>query len=85
MCGSNSDSSLPRIGLMSVGGRQAALMLAHFDGKQSRVSAASQSHYLCLQITGGEAAPDGSGFVCGTDPLSMLPLFLNVGNKEPTK
>ena len=35
-----------------------------------------QSHHHCLQITGGEAAPAGSGFLWWHCPLGMFPLFL---------
>ena len=73
--GSSPDSSLPP--LIAVGGGlvcelvgKADMLSAHFNGKQSRdpVSAihlpsVSQCHYLCLQVTGGEAAPAGSGFL----------------------
>ena len=71
--GSSSDSSLPPI--IGAGGcldsesvGKADMLSAHFDRKQSSRSAihfpsVPQSHYLCLQVTGGEAAPAGSGFL----------------------
>ena len=70
--GSSSDSSLPP--LIGAGGGQvcesvgkADLLSAHFDGKQSRDSvdlpSISRSHYVCLQVRGGDAAPAGSGFL----------------------
>ena len=56
------------------------MLSAHFDGKQSWDSvdlpSVSQSHYLCLQVTGGEAAPDVLDSCGGTDPLGMFPVFL---------
>ena len=72
---SSSDSSLlPLIGAggglvcESVG--KADMLSAHFNGKQSRdpVDLPSTchpypSHYLYLQVTGGEAAPAGSGLL----------------------
>ena len=48
------------------------MLSAHFDGKQSRdlVDLPSTCHpspsltyYVCLQVTGGEAAPAGSRFL----------------------
>ena len=39
----------------------------------------SQSHYLCLQVTGGEAGPAGGeagGEAGPAFPLGMFPLFL---------
>ena len=74
--GSGSDSSLPP--LIGAGGGpvresvgNADMLSAHFDGKQSQGSSRSaiylpsvpQSHYLCLQVTGGEAAAAGYGFL----------------------
>ena len=69
--GSGSDSFLPP--LMGVGGGlvcesvgKADMLSAHFDGKQSRDpvdQSIPQSHYLCLQVTGGEAANARSGFL----------------------
>ena len=70
--GSSSDSSLPPLigacgGLVCEPVEKAHMLLAHFDGKQSRdivdLPSISQSHYLCLQVTGGEAAPVGSRFL----------------------
>ena len=69
------------------GGRGLAEMLsemlsAHFDGKPSRdlciaihLPSVSQPHYICLQVTGGEAAPVGSGFLWWP-MFPMFPLFL---------
>ena len=74
--GSSSNSSLPPLigasaGLVCESVKKADLLSAHLDGKQSRdpvdlpstCHPSSQSHYLCLQVTGGEAAPAGSRFL----------------------
>ena len=75
--GSSSESSLSHLigaggGLVSESVGKADMLSALFDGKQSRNSvdlpsmhlpSVPQSNYLCLQITGGEAAPAGSGFL----------------------
>ena len=73
--GSSSDSSLPPLigaggGLVCESVGKADLLSAHFDGKVQGSSrsaihwpSVSQSHYLCLQVTGGEAAPAGSRFL----------------------
>ena len=46
---------------------KADMLSAHFDGKQFRdpvdLPSVPLSHYLCLQVTGDEAAPAGSGFL----------------------
>ena len=76
MFGSSSDSSLPPLigaggGLVCESVVKAEMLSAHFDGKQSRDLVGSaihlpyvpHSHYLFNQVTGGEAAPAGSGFL----------------------
>ena len=69
---SGSNSSLPPLigaggGLVCESVWKANMLSAHFDGKQSRdpvdLPSVPQSHYLCLQVTGGEAAPAESGFL----------------------
>ena len=70
--GSSSDSSLPPLigaggGLVCESAGKTEMLSAHFDGKQSRdpvdLPSVPQSHYLCLQVTGCEAASAGSGFL----------------------
>ena len=69
--GSGSDSSLPPLmwaggGLVCESVGKADMLSAHFDGEQSRDpvdQSIPQSHYLCLQVTGGEAAPAVTGFL----------------------
>ena len=70
--GSSLDSSLPPLigaggGLVCESVGKVDLLSAHFDGKQSRdpvdLQSVPQSHFLCLQVTGGEAAPAGSRFL----------------------
>ena len=73
--GSSSDSSLPLLigasgGLVCESVGKAEMLYAYFDGKQSRnpvyvpsTCHSSPSVCLCLQVTGGEAAPAGSGFL----------------------
>ena len=74
---SSSDSPFPSLigagsGLVCESVGKANMQSAHFDGKQSRdpssrsaihLPSVSQSHYLCLQVMGGEADPAGSRFL----------------------
>ena len=69
---SGSDSSLTPLvgaggGLVCESVGKADMLSTHFDGQGSSRSAiylpsVPKSHYLCLQVTGGEAAPAASGF-----------------------
>ena len=76
MFGSSSDSSLPPLiggggGLVCESVGKAELLSSHFDCKQSSgpidlpstLSSASKSHFLCLQVMGGEAASARSGLL----------------------
>ena len=67
-------------GLVCESARKADMLSAHFDGKQSRdpvdLPPVSQSHYLCLQVTGVEAAPAGSGFLWLHRPIGYVYSFL---------
>ena len=76
--GSSSDSSLPP--LIGAGG---GLGVGPFWWKAVQVSSrsvihllsVSQSHYLCLQVTGGEAAPAGSGSLWWHWPIGYVSSF----------
>ena len=77
--GSSSDSSLPPLigagcpifrvllSLVCESVGKADMLSAHFDLKQSRdpvdLPSVSQSHYLCVQVSVGGAAPAGSRFL----------------------
>ena len=40
------------------------------------MTSVSKSHYICVQVTGGEAALVESGFIWCHSPLGMFPIFL---------
>ena len=85
--GSSSDSSLPPLvgaggGLVCESVDKADMLSAHFDGKVQGSSRSAihlpsicQSHYLCLQVTGGEAAPAGSRFLWWHWPIGNVSSF----------
>ena len=64
---------------------KADILLAHFDGKQSRdpvdlpvtCHPSQKSHNLCLQVMGGQAVLPDLDSHGGTDPLGTFPLFLS--------
>ena len=83
--GSSSESSLPlllgwAVGLVCESHRKSDVLSAHFDSKQSRDPAStihlpsvSKSLYLQFQVTGGEVAPFGSGFLWWPRPIGHVP------------